>query len=115
VEPGRKVFRRNKLKLEYKAELAVNAREIELNPFVESYVAHVAAGIVESLKGVDYLNRIEIKQDGEEIKIAVNGDDIPLTPFPNDLIANTIKGMVSDLKGVDEIKALKLVVNIKRA
>jgi hypothetical protein len=103
------------LKLQYKAELAVNAGKIKMNPFVESYVAHVAAGIVESLKGVDFLSRIEIKQDGEEIKIAVNGDDIPLTPFPNDLIARTIRAMVSDLKGVDEIKALELVVNIKRA
>jgi len=103
------------MKLEYKAKLTANGKAIEMNPFVESYVAHVVAGIVESLKGVDYLSKIELKQDGQEIQINVNGDDIPLTPLPNDLIAGTLKGMLADLKGVDEIKKLSIEVNIKRS
>jgi hypothetical protein len=102
------------LKLEYKAKMTVNTKTIEMNPFVESYVAHMSVGIVGSLKGVDYLSKIEIKQDGQEIKVIVNGDEIPLTPFPNDLIAGTLKGLLSSLKGVDEIKTLKILVDVKR-
>ena len=102
------------MKLEYKAKMRVNGKTIEMNPFVESYVAHVAAGIVESLKGVDYLSKIEIKQDGQEVKVAVNGDEISLTPFPNDLITGTLKGLLLTLKGVDDIKTLQILVDVKR-
>ncbi len=106
---------RAKMKLEYRARMTVNEKAIEMNAFIEGYVSHIAAGIVQSLKGVDYLSKIDIICDGEEIKIAVNGENISLTPFPNDLISSTLKGMLEPLKGVDEIKKLRISVDIKRS
>jgi hypothetical protein len=103
------------MKPEYKAEMQVNKKEIEMNPFVESFVAHVAIGMVESLKGVDYLNKVRIRQDGEETKVAVNCEELPLTPFPNDIIASTLKGMLAPLKGVDEIKNLEILVKVVKS
>jgi hypothetical protein len=100
------------MKPEYKAEMKVNKNEIEMNHFVEKFVAHVAAGMVESLKGVDYLKEILIRQDGEEIRVAVNSEDIPLTPFPNDIIASTLKGLLAPLKGSDGMKTLEILVKV---
>lgn len=98
----------------YKSTLQVNNRSIDLNEFVEQFLARVTVGAVTTLKGVDYLKKIEVTQDKGEVKVMVNGDDIRLTAFPNDVIANTLAGLVSTLKGVDKsnIKNIHVVVEI---
>ena len=100
------------MKQNYKSKLNVNKKEIDMNPLVEDFVSHVSVGIVNSLKGVDYLKTVEIHLDKSEVKIKVNGEEIKVTPFPNDFIANTIRGLVSSLKGVDEITTVSVKVDI---
>ena len=96
------------MKKNLKAKLMVNSKEVEMNPFVESYVSNVAIGIVSSLKGVDYINSVEIKQEKDSVTIKINKEDITLTPFPSDIIISTIKGLVSSLKGVNDIKTIEI-------
>ena len=96
------------MKQNLKANLAVNNKEVKMNPFVQSYVSNVAMGIVSSLKGVDYISLVEIKLEKDSVTIKVNKEDITLTPFPNDIIASTMKGLVSSLKGVNDIKTIEI-------
>ena len=95
------------------ASLSVNDLPIELNAFVESFLAKTAVGAVSELKGTDDIRSLEIVvQKSVDISIEVNGNDIPLTPFPGEIIANTLKGMASSLRGVDEIESMKVSVRI---
>jgi hypothetical protein len=100
------IIRRSKLKEVYKAKLQVNKKPIELNPFVEEFLAQISIGAVTSLKGVDYIRSVKIHQEHDDVNITVNGEEIPLTPFPVMIIANTLRGLASTLKGVDDIKSL---------
>jgi hypothetical protein len=94
------------LKEGYKAKLQVNKKPIELNPFVEEFLARISIGAVTSLKGVDYIRSVKIHHEHDDVNITVNGEEIPLTPFPVMIIANTLRGLASTLKGVDDIKSL---------
>jgi hypothetical protein len=96
----------------YKARLWVNDKPIELNPFVEEFVAHVSIGAVLSLKGVDAIHSVEICQKQADIEIKVDGNPIPLIAFPVKIIANTLDGLVSTLKGVDKINTLLITVQV---
>ena len=102
------------MKKNYKAKLQVNKVAIELNEFTEQFLANVTVGAVTSLKGVEFLKKIEVKQDKDDLDIKVNGEEIKLTPFPNDVIANTFKGLVSTLKGVDKsnIKNIDITIDV---
>jgi hypothetical protein len=101
------------MKESYKAQLQVNRKPVELNPFVEEFLARISVGVVTSLKGVDYLRTIKIHHEHDDITIAVNGEDVSLTPFPVMIIANTLRGLASTLKGVDSIKSLDVSVEVK--
>ena len=86
----------------FKAKLRVNKITVEMNPFVEDFVAHTVAGMASSLRGVDKLQSLEMRQEKGKVKIKVNGEEIPLTPFPNDIICNTLTALISSLKDVDK-------------
>lgn len=101
------------MKQNVKAKLWVNKKEIEMNPFVDSFVAYTTLGAVNSLKGVDYIKTVDLKIDQGDVSITVNKQNIPLTPFPNDIIANTFIGLVSSLKGTDEMKMLEIKVEVQ--
>jgi hypothetical protein len=99
------------MKESFKAKLWVNNISIDLNPFVEEFLARTVAGAVRSLKGAEDLHSLELYLEQGRVRVVVNGDELPITPFPNDIIANTVTGLVSTLKDVGEIESLK--VNIK--
>ena len=99
-----------KVKQSYTAKLLVNKKPVELNPFVEEYLARISVGIVTSLKGIDYIRSIKIHHEHDDVTIAVNGEEVSLTPFPVQIIANTLHGLVSTLKGIDAIKSLHITV-----
>ncbi len=101
------------MKESYKSQLLVNKKPVDLNPFVEEFLARISVGVVTSLKGVDYLRTIKIHHEHDDITIAVNGEDVSLTPFPVMIIANTLRGLASTLKGVDSIKSLDVSVEVK--
>jgi hypothetical protein len=85
-----------------KTSLTVNGNPIKLDYFVEGYVYHVAAGILNSLKGTSAIKTLEFDIDSEgDVKINLNGADVPLSFFPVQIIKSTLAGMVSNLKGVD--------------
>ncbi|MCL0029774.1 hypothetical protein M1N19_02260 [Dehalococcoidia bacterium] len=96
-----------------KAKLQVNKISIEMNPFVEEFLAQIAVGVVASLKGAEDVQTLEIRQEKGNVKITVNGSDVPLTPFPNDIICSTLIGLVSSLREVDEIESLDISVEVQ--
>jgi hypothetical protein len=94
-----------------KARLNINNKIIGMNEFVESMVAHVTLGAVNSLKGVDDVRAINVTMDKGEIDMLVNGEDVPLTPFANDIVAATLLGLVSLLKGADDVESMVIQVD----
>ena len=86
----------------YKSQLMVNGKTIEMNEFTEEFLARITVGAVTTLKGVEYIRTVDLNQDRGDVVVKVNGEEIELTPFPNNVIANTLSGLVSTLKGIDK-------------
>ena len=99
------------MKEKIEATLQVNNVSIELNPFVEQFLARTVAGAVSSLKGSQDVQMLELHLQHGGVKIIVGGDELSLTPFPKDIITSTVIGLVSSLKGVGKIESLK--INVK--
>ena len=100
------------MKESFKAKLKVNKKAIEMNPFVEEFLARTSVGAVSVLRGTEDMKSLEIHQEKSEVKISVNGNDIPLNPFTNEIIHNTLVGLVSSLKGVGRIDSLDISVTV---
>ena len=96
----------------FSATLKVNGISVEINPFVEEFLARTTVGAVSSLKGVEDIMSLQVQQKKGNIEITANGKDIPLTPFPNDIISNTLVGIVSSLRGVDDIESIDISVEV---
>ncbi len=93
-----------------KTELEVNNVPVELNPFVDEFLARTVVGAVSSLKGAGNIQGLELYLERDDVKIVVNGNELPITPFPKEIITNTIIGLISSLKGVHKIDSLKIKV-----
>ena len=91
-------------------ELAVNNVSVELNPFIEEFLARTVVGVVSSLRGAENIQDLELYLERGDVKLFVNGNELSVTPFPRDIITNTITGLVSSLKGVGKIDSLKITV-----
>ena len=91
-------------------ELAVNNVSVELNPFIEEFLARTVVGAVSSLRGAENIQDLELYLERGDVKLFVNGNELSVTPFPRDIITNTITGLVSSLKGVGKIDSLKITV-----
>jgi hypothetical protein len=102
------------LKENYSAKLLVNKKPVELNPFVEEFLARVSVGSVTSLKGVDSVKIMGLSLEQDDINIVVNGDKVDLISFPAMIIMSTLRGLVSTLKGGDNIKSLDIKVENKK-
>jgi len=100
------------MKKSFKATLKVNEKAMEINPFVEEFLARTSVGAVASLRGAEDIRSLEIHQDKGNVRIEVNGKDIPLTPFPNDIISSTLVGLASSLRGVDDIDSIDVSVEV---
>jgi hypothetical protein len=98
------------MKESFRAELKIDGVSVEINPFVEEFLARVIVGAVSSLKGVENIKSLQVRQKKGNVEITANGKDIPLTPFPNDIISNTLVGIVSSLRGVDDIESIDISV-----
>jgi len=96
----------------FEVELWVNNDPVELNDFVEKFLAKIVIGAASSLKGVTDIKNLELYLERGNAKVSVNGDEISLTPFPNDIIASTIIGLVSSLRGVDKVEVLKISLEV---
>lgn len=96
----------------FEAKLRVNNEPVELNAFVEEFLARTAVGAASSLKGVADVQILQLYLERGDVSVVVNGEDISLTPFPNDIIASTLIGLVSSLKGVSKVESLKVFVKV---
>jgi hypothetical protein len=96
-----------------KTELEINNVSVELNPFVDEFLARTVVGAVSSLKGAGNIQGLELYLERDDVKIVVNGNELPITPFPKEIITNTIIGLVSSLKGVHKIDSLKIKVKVQ--
>ena len=96
----------------FETKLWVNNKDIELNPFVEQFLAGTVTGGVRTLKGVDVVRTVELKMLKKAVSIAVNGKALELTQFPNDIISSTVAGVVSSLKGVDRVNSLQIDIKV---
>ena len=96
----------------HKASVQVNRSPLELNEYVEAFIAEVAIAMVKPLKGVDYIKKVEYHYEKDDVEVAVNGDDIELTPFPIGIINSTLMGIMAPLKGTDNIERLDIVVEV---
>ena len=94
------------------AKLWVNNISVDLNPFVEEFLARTVIGAVSSLKGAEDIQSLELHLSQGNVRAIVNGNEINVTSFPNDIIASTITGSVSVLKDVDKIESLKINIKI---
>ena len=94
------------------AKLWVNSAPVELNAFVEEFLARTATGAVRTLKGAEDIKDLELYVQRGDVGVTVNGNELPITPFPNDIIANTFTGLVSTLKGIDRVESLKIKVKV---
>jgi hypothetical protein len=86
-----------------KVSLTVNGNPIELNSFVEGYVYHIAAGILNSLKGTGVIKKLDLDIDSDGlVTVVLNGKAVSVNVFVMEIVRNTLAGMVSKLKGVDK-------------
>ena len=99
------------MKKSFIAKLWVNDASVELNAFVEEFLASTVIGAASALKGGEDIKNLELYLDEGVPRVIVNGKELPLTAFPNEIIANTLIGLVSSLKGVDRVSNLR--INIK--
>ena len=97
----------------YKSKMKVDKVSVEMNEFVEDFVAHTCEGMVHALRDVDRLDKLSIRKNKDDIKISVNGKEIPLTPFPNDIIRNTLTALVCSLKGIESVDSFDIEVEVK--
>ncbi len=96
-----------------KVSLTVNNVSIKLDSFVETYVYHVADGIVASLKDTGAYKKLELNvEENGDVKLVFNGTDNPLNFFVTEIVRNTLTGMVSNLKGVTgKVKTINLSIS----
>jgi len=98
------------MKQEYRAKLRVNDSEVELNPFIEEFLARTVHGAASSLKHAEEIEDLELSLEHGDISIFANGSEIPLTAFPQKIITNTFVGLVSSLKGIEKVTKFKITV-----
>ena len=94
----------------YRASLSVNGAELELNRFINDFVAQVTEGMLLSLKGVESVESAQIQLEHGKVKVTVNGRHVPTDSYANDMIAATAAGMVSILKGGSNCENLLITI-----
>jgi len=93
--------------------MKVDKISVEMNEFVEDFVARTCEGMVHALRGVDKVDKLSISKNKDDIKISVNGEEIPVTLFPSEIIRNTLSAMVCSLKGIEHADSFDIEVEVK--
>lgn len=92
--------------------LWINSEYVEINAFVEEFLARIVVAAASTLKGTGDVRNLELSLERGDVSLIVNGEEISLTPFPNDIIAKTLIGLVSTLKGVNRVGSLKVIAKV---
>ncbi|MDP3879031.1 MAG: hypothetical protein Q8Q07_01830 [Dehalococcoidales bacterium] len=88
--------------------LLVNGTPVSLDYFVQGFMDHTIAGMMEALEGTGRIETLNIAISGDEVKIMLNNAPVPVNPFVSKIVKNTIAGMVSSLKGIGEPQTVKI-------
>ncbi len=92
-------------------KLSVNYMPVEIENFVQQFIEAVITGILDSLKGHEKVQDVNLSIDGDTVDITVGNDVLQLNPFTSAFVKNTVIGMVSSLKGVGQIERLEISIN----
>jgi len=92
------------------ARAYVKDREIDLNPFIENYVAQIFAAAAMTLKGAEDPKVLEFIISGEDIKIIADGSEIEFFGFAEVVIADTLLATLKHLKGFSADDEIKIIV-----
>ena len=92
--------------------LKVNRQPIDMIPFVEDYVAQVADGIVQSLRGAAPTAELELLVTADAVSVRQNGGVLEVNEFVSQIIRSTLLGMVGPLKGVSDPQEIQ--INLKK-
>ncbi len=93
------------------ASLQVNGRAVEINPFLETYLANICRAILNSLKGTEGAQRALFRIRGKELELVV--DDAPVdlhmrTAFAMVLVRDTLLGVLAHLRGLRGWKEIQV-------
>lgn len=90
--------------------LKVNGQPIDMIPFVEDYVAQVADGIVQSLRGAAPTDKLALQVSEAAVSVNQNGGELEVNEFVSKIIRSTVLGMVTPLKGVSDPQEILIEV-----
>jgi hypothetical protein len=85
-----------------KSTLRVDDCDIELGPFVETYLANVCRAILDSLKGTAGAQRAEFRIEGKGLELLVNDQPVDLgmdKGFARVIVRDTVLGVLAHLRG----------------
>ena len=88
----------------------VKDKEIDLNPFIERYIAEVFAAAARTLKGVGDPKILEFIISGGDIKIIADGNEIEFFGFAEVIITDTFIATLKHLKGFPTDEEIKIIV-----
>jgi hypothetical protein len=91
--------------------LTVNDRPVSLDEFVKELIDSTVIGLLIVLEGVDEIQRVDLKIDGDVVFILVNGERVSLGTFVANAIKNTVCGLISSFKGVERINTARIEIN----
>lgn len=93
------------------ASLHVNGRAVEINPFLETYLANVCLAILNSLKGTEGAQRALFRIRGKELELVVDDKPVDLhlrTAFAMVLVRDTLLGVLAHFRGVRGWKEIQV-------
>jgi len=96
----------------FEARLEANNVPVDLNPFIEQFIARTVAGAVSSMRGAETFNTLELSLKEGNATVVADGNDVDVTSFPNEIITSTIAGMLSVLKGVVATDPVTIYVKV---
>ena len=86
-----------------KESLQVDGSSVEMNKFIESYLANVCKAILDSLKGTEGANKALFKIEGKNVELVVNDNPVDLRMdrgFAALMVRDTILAVLSHLRGL---------------
>jgi|YNPNPStandDraft_1061719.scaffolds.fasta_scaffold02970_5 hypothetical protein len=98
-----------------KASLDVDGRAVEMNPFLETYLANVCRAILNSLKGTEGAQRALFRIRGKELELLVNDNPLDLhmrTAFAMVLVRDTLLGVLAHFRGVRGWKEIQVKLTL---
>jgi hypothetical protein len=92
------------------AKAYLKDKEIDLNPFVEKYIAAIFTAAAMTLKGVEDQKVLEFIISGRDIKIIADEDEVEFFGFAEVIITDTLTATLQHLRGFPTDDEIKIIV-----